>query len=95
MGFSLIESLVMLALLFVVGVLTVSLLRKDLIGLDTSQPVDTVLHSIFKFSDEDESGVTIKGLPPLIEGDQREEVNAPEPSNEEDPAAFPPEAPPF
>lgn len=86
----------MLALIFVVTVLTVSLLRKDMMGVDTSQPVDTVLHEILKFGDTDE-GVTIKGLPPLVE-DLRETTPPPAPTNienSEGSSPFPSEEPPF
>lgn len=85
----------MLALIFVVGLLTVSLLRKDLIGVDTSEPVDTVLYEILKFEEDDDSGVTVKGLPPVVEENWRDEVNTPEPSNNDEAAPSPPEAPPF
>lgn len=86
----------MLALIVTVSVLTASLLRKDLMGLDTSDPVDTVLHDILKFGDDDDTGVTIKGLPPLVEDPTP--PAPPVPSNTEDSEGLDPspsEAPPF
>ncbi len=69
LGFTLIESLVMLVLIAGVTVVLLSLLRKDQFGVDTSEPIETPLHRMLDFGgDEDDTGVTIEGLPPAIEG---------------------------
>lgn len=91
----------MLALIVAVGVLTVSLLRKDMMGVDTSKPVDTILHDLLKFGDDDETGVTIEGLPPMVEENLLDEPAPPAPTNtedsesSEDASPSPLEAPPF